>query len=107
MDSDIIRRDPNRTVIPGYRVAAVVEQPWGAFPMHLAGCYSSDWPGFLSEFSSQDGYDNFMSKYVYGISDRNEFMERWREYKGEEYFKRLEVKLEPSEPIYSGWEELG
>ena len=41
VDSDVIRRDPNRTIIPGYRVAAVVEQPWGAFPMHLAGCYSS------------------------------------------------------------------
>src|ERR1035437_10394219 len=34
VDSDVIRRDPNRTIIPGYRVAAVVEQPWGAYPMH-------------------------------------------------------------------------
>ena len=27
VDSDIIHRDPNRTIIPGYRVSAVVEQP--------------------------------------------------------------------------------
>lgn len=107
VDSEVIRRDPNRTIIPGYRVAAVVEQPFGAFPMHLAGCYGSDWPGFLSEFSSEDGYAHFMEEYVYGIKDWNEFMERWRAYKGEDYFKRLEIKLEPSDPIYSGWEELG
>jgi glutaconate CoA-transferase subunit A len=107
VDSDVIRRDPNRTIIPGYRVSAVVEQPWGAFPMHLAGCYSSDWPGFLAETGSEDKYDNFMEKYIYGVRDWNEFMDLWREFKGEEYFKRFEVKLKPSDPIYSGWEELG
>ena len=107
VDPDVIHRDPNRTIIPGYRVAAVVEQPWGAFPMHLAGCYSSDWPGFLAEISSEDKYDNFLQKYVYGVSDWNEFMKLWREFKGEEYFKRFEVKLKPSDPIYTGWEEIG
>ena len=107
VDSDVIRRDPNRTIIPGYRVAAVVEQPWGAFPMHLAGCYSSDWPGFLADLSSEDGYDNFMEKYVYGVKDWNEFIKLWRELKGEAFFKRFDVKLEPSDPIYSGWEEKG
>ena len=107
VDSDVIRRDPNRTIIPGFRVAAVVEQPWGAFPMHLAGCYSSDWPGFLADLSSEDGYDNFMEKYVYGVKDWNEFMKLWRELKGEAFFKRFDVKLEPSDPIYSGWEEKG
>ena len=107
VDSEVIRRDPNRTIIPGYRVAAVVEQPWGAFPMHLAGCYSSDWPGFLAEISTEDKYDDFIENYVYGVSDWNEFMKLWRDFKGEEYFKRFEVKLEPSDPIYSGWEEVG
>ena len=107
VDSDVIHRDPNRTIIPGYRVAAVVEQPYGAYPMHLAGCYSGDWAGFLSNLISEDGYNNFMEKYVYGVSDWNEFMKLWREEKGEEYFKRFEVKLEPSDPIYSGWEEIG
>lgn len=107
VDSDIIRREPNLTIIPGYRVAAVVEQPWGAFPMHLAGCYSGDWPGFLSEFSSEDGYKRTMDKFIYGVSEWNEFMKLWREYKGEAYFKRFDVKLVPSDPIYSGWEEKG
>lgn len=104
VDSDVIHRDPNRTIVPGYRVAAVVEQPWGAYPMHLAGCYAGDWGGFMSAFASEDGYVSFMEKYVDGVSDWNEFMKLWREEKGEEYFKRLEVKLEPSDPIYSGWE---
>ncbi len=104
VDSDVIRRDPNRTIIPGYRVAAVVEQPWGAYPMHLSGCYSGDWPRFLANLNSEDGYLNYMEKFVYGVKNWDEFMKLMREAKGDDYFKRLEVKLEPSEPIYTGWE---
>ena len=49
VDSDVIRRDPNRTIIPAYRVSAVVEQPWGAHPQHLAGCYEDDMWNFFAE----------------------------------------------------------
>ena len=42
VDSRVIRSDPNRTIVPGVRVSAVVEEPWGAYPIHLAGCYDSD-----------------------------------------------------------------
>ncbi len=104
VDSDVIRRDPNRTLVPGYRVAAVVEQPWGAYPMHLAGCYLGDWPAFLAPLRSEDVYNDFMEKFVYGVKNWDEFLKLRREVKGEDYFKRLEVKLEQSEPIYSGWE---
>ena len=57
VSTDVTRQDPNRTIIPGYRVNAVVEQPWGAHPIHLAGCYSGDWPALLAEIGSEDGYD--------------------------------------------------
>jgi glutaconate CoA-transferase subunit A len=39
---DIIRSDPNRTVIPGFKVAAVVEEPWGAHPSPVQGYYGHD-----------------------------------------------------------------
>ena len=107
VDSDVVRRDPNRTIIPGYRVSAVVEQPWGAHPMHLAGHYSGDWPGLLAELGSEDGYDNFMNAYIYGTKDWNEFLELRKAIMGEAYFDRLRVERIESDPIYSGFKELG
>ena len=106
VDSDVVRRDPNRTIIPGYRVSAVVEQPWGAHPIHLAGHYSGDWPGLLAELGSEDGYDNFMNAYIYGTKDWNEFLELRKAIKGEAYFDRLRVERIESDPIYSGYREL-
>ena len=42
VDSDLIRRSPFLTLIPGFRVNAVVEEPWGAHPSCLAGYYNVD-----------------------------------------------------------------
>jgi glutaconate CoA-transferase subunit A len=107
VDTDVVQRDPNRTIIPGYRVSAVVEQPWGAHPMHLAGHYSGDWPGLLAELGSEDGYDNFMNTFVYGVNDWNEFLELRKAVKGATYFDRLKVQTIASDPIYSGYKEPG
>jgi len=104
VDSDVIRRDPNRTIIPSFRVNAVVEQPWGAFPMHLAGCYSGDMWGSMSETRTAEGYENFVNKYIYGVKDWNEYLKLRREDKGDEYFDNLLIK-EPiiSEPVIHGF----
>ena len=37
-----IRADPNRTVIPGLIVDAVVVEPWGAHPSYVQGAYDRD-----------------------------------------------------------------
>jgi glutaconate CoA-transferase, subunit A len=105
VSSDIIHRDPNLTIIPGYRVAAVVEQPWGAHPLHLAGHYSGDWPGLLAELGSEDGYTNYMQKCVYGVKDWNEFLEKRKAMKGAAYFDRLKIQTVPSEPVLHGNKE--
>jgi hypothetical protein len=75
--------------------------------MHLAGCYSGDWPGLLAELGSEDGYDYFMNALIYGVKDWNEFLELRKAMKGEAYFDRLKIKTIPSDPIYHGHEELG
>ena len=106
VDSSVIRRDPNLTIIPGYRVSAVVEQPWGAHPMHLAGHYLGDWPALLAELGSDEGYANFMKSFVFGVKDWDGFLERRKSVKGEEYFNRLKIRPVPSEPIYHGDREL-
>jgi glutaconate CoA-transferase subunit A len=41
---DVIRADPNRTIIPGLIVDAVVLEPWGAHPSYVQGYYDRDNP---------------------------------------------------------------
>jgi glutaconate CoA-transferase subunit A len=106
VDSDVIRRDPNRTLIPGYRVAAVVEQPWGAHPMHLAGFYGDDQFGFYAEVGPQDKYEAYMQKMVYGVKDWDEYLKVRHQIKGEAYFRKLEMVPIASDPVYTGIERV-
>jgi glutaconate CoA-transferase subunit A len=39
---ELIRADPNRCLIPGFLVTAVVVEPWGAHPSGVQGCYNHD-----------------------------------------------------------------
>lgn len=103
VDSEVIRRDPNRTLIPGFRVDAVVEQPWGAHPMHLAGCYGGDMWGFYAETGPKEGYEFYIEQYVYGVSDWDEYLKKRREIKGDEYFEKLQIQPITSEPITTGF----
>ena len=104
VDSDVIRRDPNRTIIPGYRVSAVVEQPWGAYPMHLAGSYDGDMFGFMMEGRGKEGYEAYLENSVYNVSNWDEYIKSRREIKGDEYFENLKIKNPiNSEPITTGY----
>jgi glutaconate CoA-transferase, subunit A len=102
VDSDIIRRDPNRTIIPGFRVNAVVEEPWGAYPMHMAGCYTSDSAAFSKEIHNPESYEAYVKRLIYGASNRKEYLRERESMKGEGYFERLLIKQIASEPIYTG-----
>src|SRR6266850_1291704 len=42
VDESVIRADPNRTLIPGLIVDAVVLEPWGAHPSYVQGVYDRD-----------------------------------------------------------------
>src|SRR5205807_8657085 len=42
VDESVIRSDPNRTLIPGMIVDAVVLEPWGAHPSYAQGYYDRD-----------------------------------------------------------------
>lgn len=104
VDSSVIRSDPNRTIIPGFRVSAVVEQPWGGYPMHLAGCYDGDMFGFMMATGGKDEYESYIEKFVHGTKDWDEYMSLLKEMKGEEYFKNLEIKNPVSSvPITMGY----
>jgi glutaconate CoA-transferase subunit A len=42
VETSVIRRDPNRTLIPSIIVDHVVHEPWGAHPSYVQGFYDRD-----------------------------------------------------------------
>lgn len=44
---DIISRDPNRVLTPGFQVSAVVHCPWGGHPSPVPGHYNRDHQAFI------------------------------------------------------------
>jgi glutaconate CoA-transferase subunit A len=47
----VIASDPNRTLIPGFLVTAVVHEPWGAHPSPVQGYHGRDHPFFMNTTS--------------------------------------------------------
>jgi glutaconate CoA-transferase subunit A len=103
VDSDVIRRDPNRTIVPAFRVSAVVEQPFGAYPGHLAGCYT-DAPMTGGLMGTPESYEKGLKESVYGVADWNEYLENLKRERGQDYLDKLRVKNPVlSEPVTSGY----
>ena len=79
VDSSVIRADPNRTIIPGMIVNAVVVEPWGAHPSYAQGYYDRDNAFYVAwEDISRDAarLQRYLDEWVYGVSDRAEYLRR-------------------------------
>jgi glutaconate CoA-transferase subunit A len=79
VESNIVRSDPNRTVIPGFMVDAVVCESWGAHPSYAQGYYDRDNDFYVAwdEISRDEGrLCAWMDEFVYGVADRAGYMER-------------------------------
>lgn len=80
-----IRADPNRTLIPGIIVDAVVCEPWGAHPSYAQGYYDRDNDFYVEwEDISHDEarLAKWLEDFVYGVEDRASYMKklgRWRQ----------------------------
>jgi glutaconate CoA-transferase subunit A len=73
VDTSVIRADPNRTLIPGIVVSAVVVEPWGAHPSYAQGYYDRDNDFYVAwEAISRDParLAAYLDEYVYGVPDR-------------------------------------
>jgi glutaconate CoA-transferase subunit A len=64
VDNDEIRRDPQRTVIPGYLVDAVVETPYGAHPCASQGRYAHDEQRLAGYISAGRSAKQWRSQYL-------------------------------------------
>jgi glutaconate CoA-transferase subunit A len=87
----VIRRDPNRTLLPGFLVNAVVPEPWGAHPSPMQGYYNRDHEKYIiyhEGSKEREGYLKWLEKWVLGVKDRKEYLK----HVGEEKIKSLLVK---------------
>lgn len=79
VDASVIRADPNRTLIPGFIVDAVVVEPWGAHPSYVQGYYDRDNEFYLRwEPISRDParLAAYLDEFVYGTPDRASYLAR-------------------------------
>jgi len=69
----LIRSDPNRTLLPGFMVHAVVHEPFGAHPSFAQGYYDRDNEFYLAwrEISQDKAkFDAWLEEWVHGVPDR-------------------------------------
>jgi len=77
VEEDVIRSDPNRTVIPGMIVSGVVVEPWGAHPSYAQGYYDRDnefYVAWENISRDPDQVARYLDEFVYGVSDRAGYM---------------------------------
>jgi glutaconate CoA-transferase subunit A len=99
--TSVIRADPNRTIIPGLIVSAVVCEPFGAHPSYVQGSYDRD-NAFYREWDtiSRDAAatEAWLQEWVYGVKDRAAYVAKF----GGDYFKGLTPTSAPSGSVDYG-----
>ncbi|MFB7431333.1 CoA transferase subunit A [Streptomyces microflavus] len=98
---EVVRADPNRTLVPAHAVDAVVLCPRGAHPSFAQGYYDRD-NAFYRSWSaiSKDPVRlrEWLAEWVYGTADHAEYVARL----GEEFWAGLAVGEALSEPVNYG-----
>ncbi len=78
IDSEEIRRAPDRTIIPYYLVDAVVEAPFGSHPGEMCYLYRRDEPQireWVAAAEEPHTTQQYLDKFIYGVKDHHEYLE--------------------------------
>ena len=79
VSGEMIRRQPELTLVPGFRVSTVVPLPYGAHPTSLYGCYDYDaahLKRYVSQTRTQAGFDAYLAEFVLEPGDHLAYLER-------------------------------
>ena len=79
VDEAVVRADPNRTVIPGLIVDAVVVDPFGAHPSYVQGAYDRDNRFYLDWdpiSRDEDALQAWLREWVYDLDGRGAYVEK-------------------------------
>jgi glutaconate CoA-transferase subunit A len=77
VEEEVIRADPNRTIIPAVAVDAVVHEPYGAHPSYVQGYHDRDNTLYLEwDRLSREAVavERWLAEWVLGVKDRREYL---------------------------------
>lgn len=101
VDESVIRADPNRTLIPGLIVDAVVHVPYGAHPSYVQGYYDRDNVFYLKWDAlsrDQEHVQAWLDEWVFGLSDHAEYVRKL----GTETLERIKPGVAPAARVDYG-----
>src|SRR5262249_46794972 len=91
VDESVVSSDPNRTVIPGFLVSAVVECPRGAHPSPVQGHYKRDdafFQQYHAETRTPQDFNTWLRRWVAGVRGREGYVQ----HRGQGRMAELELK---------------
>lgn len=102
VEPEVIRSDPNRVLVPGFKVSAVVHCPGGCHPSPVPGYYRRD-HAFYEEYHqrtrTEEGFRDWLREWVLDVPDHHSYLRRlgprW------EALRRLQPA--PAAPVDYAW----
>jgi glutaconate CoA-transferase subunit A len=82
VSEDEIREHPDRTLIPGFLVDALVELPYGAYPHEMHALYEADFEHY-DEYTAairEEGpsaINAYLDEYVYGTANHEAYLAKF------------------------------
>jgi len=79
VSEEVIASDPNRTVIPGFLVSAVVECPLGAHPSPVQGYYKRDdafFEQYHAETRTPEAFAAWAERWIHEVRDCRDYSEK-------------------------------
>ena len=102
VETSLIRRDPNRTLIPGIIVNHVVHEPWGCHPSYAQGYYDRDndfYVAWEDVSKNVETYREYLNEFVHGCADRAAYLKKL----GTATMARLKAKSRMCEGVDYGF----
>ena len=105
VEHDVIQSSPHLTLIPSYRVDAVVEIPWGANPSEVIGYYNLDrfmFSLFAMSCGEAGAMNAWMDEWIYGCKDREAYIDHYTQRFGSGILNSIRAKAFYSAPANYG-----
>ena len=93
--TEVIKREPARTIIPGHRVEAVVHQPFGGHPTGVFGCYDFDAEHlklYVNHSKKAETFPEYLKTYVTGTKDHWDYLEKVGGLKRMDQLKAIQIQ---------------
>jgi glutaconate CoA-transferase subunit A len=75
---EVMLSDPGQVLVPAFKVAAVVHEPFGAYPSPVQGCYRRGhdfYHRYHEDSRTEEGSRAWLERWVYGVADWKGFLD--------------------------------